>query len=211
MNYKKIYDQIIERAKNRTLTGYKERHHIIPKCMGGTNDRDNLVNLTAKEHFICHKLLVEIHPTNNKLKFALLAMYNLKTNRHQRLYKTSASEYAYIRELVSNAKKGTNFRKKYIPSEETRKKLSISNKGRTPWNKGVKGYRAGIPKSKEHRYKISQAVTGFKHSAESKQKMSNSRKGIIRDKRECPHCNRFLDPGNYAQFHGDRCKKNLLN
>ena len=54
MNYEKIYNQIIERAKNRVLEGYGEKHHIIPKCMGGKNNLDNLVNLTAREHFLSH-------------------------------------------------------------------------------------------------------------------------------------------------------------
>ena len=52
MNYQRIYDQIINRAKERTLEGYKEKHHIIPKCMGGSNEKQNLIELTAKEHFI---------------------------------------------------------------------------------------------------------------------------------------------------------------
>ena len=67
MNYEKIYNQIIDRAKIRVLEGYKEIHHIIPRCVGGTNDKDNLVTLTAREHFICHWLLVRMYPDNNKL------------------------------------------------------------------------------------------------------------------------------------------------
>ena len=51
MDYKKIHDKIIERAKNRKLEGYVEKHHIIPKCMNGTNEPNNLVDLTAREHF----------------------------------------------------------------------------------------------------------------------------------------------------------------
>lgn len=69
MNYKKIHDDIIERAKTRVLDGYKERHHIIPRCMGGNNDASNLVNLTAREHFIVHKLLCEIYPDMDKCKY----------------------------------------------------------------------------------------------------------------------------------------------
>jgi hypothetical protein len=57
--YKKIYEFIIERAKNRSLNCYVEKHHIIPKCLGGLNNKDNIIKLTAKEHFICHRLLVE--------------------------------------------------------------------------------------------------------------------------------------------------------
>lgn len=47
MNYAAHYERLIERAKNRVLEGYRERHHILPRCMGGTNAPDNLVDLTA--------------------------------------------------------------------------------------------------------------------------------------------------------------------
>jgi len=70
MNWRKIHDQIINRAKNRLLEGYSERHHITPKCMGGTNDKENLVHLTAKEHFIIHKILVELYPNERGLVYA---------------------------------------------------------------------------------------------------------------------------------------------
>jgi hypothetical protein len=211
MNYEKVYNQIIERAKTRVLNGYKETHHIIPKCIGGVNKKENLINLTAKEHYICHKLLCKMYPDNDKLKFALWAMCNLKNPAHQRNYIISASEYSYIRELVSIAKKGKNSRpNKYIPSEETRRKLSESNKGKASWNKGLIGYRKGILKTEDHKQKISIANKGYKHSNESKEKMSATRKGVVRDKKECPYCNRFLDPGNYSQFHGTKCKLNLV-
>ena len=74
MNYEKIYNQIIERAKSRNLDGYSEKHHIIPKCMGGGNNKGNLVNLTAKEHFICHLLLTKMltGKDKNKMVYELL-------------------------------------------------------------------------------------------------------------------------------------------
>ena len=62
MNYTKIYNNIIERAKLRQITNpltqYKEIHHIVPKSVGGSNNKSNLVELTLKEHFLCHKLLI---------------------------------------------------------------------------------------------------------------------------------------------------------
>ena len=48
MDYQKIYEQIVNRAKMRQLNGYKERHHIIPRCIGGSDDLDNIIELTAK-------------------------------------------------------------------------------------------------------------------------------------------------------------------
>ena len=95
MNYEKIHNQIIERAKVRVLDGYGESHHIIPRCMDGGNSKDNLVKLTAREHFIIHKLLAEIHPTNNKLHYAAWLMCKLKNN-----YRVGAREYQRYKENV---------------------------------------------------------------------------------------------------------------
>jgi 5-methylcytosine-specific restriction endonuclease McrA len=65
MNYKKIYERIIDRARSRDLLSYKERHHIIPRCLGGSDDISNLVDLTPEEHYVCHQLLVKIHSKVN--------------------------------------------------------------------------------------------------------------------------------------------------
>ena len=62
MNYKKIYDTIIEKRKEKPFVGYTECHHILPRCLGGNDDNDdndNLVDLSAREHFICHLLLTK--------------------------------------------------------------------------------------------------------------------------------------------------------
>lgn len=62
MNYKKIYNGIIEKRRLCLPTGYVEVHHILPRCLGGADDKSNLVKLTAKEHFICHLLLTKMYP-----------------------------------------------------------------------------------------------------------------------------------------------------
>jgi 5-methylcytosine-specific restriction endonuclease McrA len=61
MNYQKLYDQLIERAKLRVLDGYCEKHHIVPKSLGGSNNKENIVSLTAREHFLAHWLLFKIY------------------------------------------------------------------------------------------------------------------------------------------------------
>ena len=60
--YKKLYYSIVDRARNRLKEEgkYYENHHIIPSSLGGTNDIENIVALTAREHFICHYLLTKI-------------------------------------------------------------------------------------------------------------------------------------------------------
>jgi hypothetical protein len=97
MNHQRIYDQIIERAQRRQLEGYIEKHHLIPRCLGGNNDKDNIVQLTAREHFICHQLLCEIYPDNDKLKYALYLM-NIGKQKHKNAdYQISSRTYERLK------------------------------------------------------------------------------------------------------------------
>lgn len=66
--YTKLYYKIINNAKNKTIDGYSEKHHIIPKSLNGTDDINNIVCLTAREHFICHRLLTKMTEGKNKRK-----------------------------------------------------------------------------------------------------------------------------------------------
>lgn len=119
MNYKGIYDSIISRAKGRELDGYKERHHIVPKCIRGIDKKINIVSLTAKEHLICHLLLVEIYPNEPKLRYALWSMIHLKSNKHSRVYKVSGRIYEKLKvefgKMIS--KRNTQTKKSYRPKE----------------------------------------------------------------------------------------------
>ena len=121
MDYQRIYNQIIERAQNRQLEGYKEKHHIIPKCLGGNNDKLNIVELTAREHFLCHLLLVEIYPKNFKLIHAAFMMSTVKKRKEfQYNVFVSSRTYEYLKlrkqqelGLIINEKYITSFKKKY--------------------------------------------------------------------------------------------------
>lgn len=63
MDYGRIYRDFIadRRIRESSLTGYVERHHIIPKSRGGSNDPENLIKLTAEDHFFAHLLLAKMH------------------------------------------------------------------------------------------------------------------------------------------------------
>lgn len=64
MNYQKIYDALVQKRRENPLDKkiqYCERHHIVPQSNGGGNDKENLINLTAREHFFAHELLVKIY------------------------------------------------------------------------------------------------------------------------------------------------------
>ena len=67
MDYFKHYELLIERARNRIIEGYKEKHHIWPRCIGGVDEKFNIVELTAEEHYVAHQLLVKMFPKEKGL------------------------------------------------------------------------------------------------------------------------------------------------
>lgn len=88
MDYKKHYDLLIERAKTRQLTGYVERHHIVPRCIGGADDQSNLVELTPEEHYVAHQLLIKMYPDNDSLVYAAnkMTVSSKYTKRNNKQY-----------------------------------------------------------------------------------------------------------------------------
>jgi hypothetical protein len=98
MNYKKHYDLLIERSKNRVLEGYVEKHHIIPKCLGGTDAKENLAILTPEEHFLAHQLLIKLNPGHRGLIYAVQMMTNHHTNA-----RTNNKLFGWIRKRMALA------------------------------------------------------------------------------------------------------------
>lgn len=112
MNYQKIYVQIIERAKreNRTKNRevYYEKHHIIPRCLGGSNSKDNLAYLTAKEHYIAHRLLVEIQTIGSREYYQMLNAFSFfaaKSKKHKRV-EVSARYYQKVKTVLADKRRG---------------------------------------------------------------------------------------------------------
>jgi hypothetical protein len=192
LNYQKIYDSIINNAKlsfRKKGNGiYYEEHHIIPVCMGGINNKSNKVLLTAREHFICHKLLFRIYPNNKKIGLAYHNMVYTMSDR--RKLKLSSSDYEEARLIAFNASKGENnamFGKKH--SNEARKKqsekaiLRFSNpenilRGRiTSEETKNKQREYALNRSPETLKKMSDAKLGQKLSPERIEALIKSRKG----------------------------------
>lgn len=105
MDHQRIYNEIIDRALLRRVEGYTEKHHIIPKCLGGSNDKINIVRLTAREHFLCHWLLFRAYPHNRKLAIAFDRMVKGGSKAQPR-YVPSSRVIAEAREASSTARRG---------------------------------------------------------------------------------------------------------
>lgn len=102
MNYSKIYNLIInERIKNPSQNIYIEKHHILPRSLGGSDNINNLVSLSAKEHFICHRLLEKIYKDEPiKHRSMIHALFMMMNTRKDKIYQNSR-QYQVIKEKVA--------------------------------------------------------------------------------------------------------------
>jgi hypothetical protein len=105
--YYRWYYDIVNYRLNHLPTGYFEKHHIVPKCLGGTNDPSNIVCLTAREHFICHVLLVKMTTgdSNKKMRRAV-GMFKMATSRVHR--KPTPKQYQIIRTIIADLPNSMN-------------------------------------------------------------------------------------------------------
>ena len=96
MKYKKHYDLLIKKygTKTKPKEVYTERHHIIPRCLGGSNHPDNLVYLEGRVHFIAHRFLNKMYPDNSKLLTAVVMMSKFGGARS---YSELKQQYAELR------------------------------------------------------------------------------------------------------------------
>jgi hypothetical protein len=127
--YTRIYFSIIDRASNRILDGYKEKHHIIPQSLGGSNNLSNIANLTAREHFICHLLLTKMVEGTDKSKMYQAAwMMAALTSKTQRRHTVNNRTYEHLRIEMSKIKKSmTTWNKGITPSNDTKQKLRTAS------------------------------------------------------------------------------------
>ena len=122
--YEEFINNILEtRGRFSCGDAYHERHHIIPKCMGGSNNNDNLIDLYAREHFEAHRLLALENQENEKIVYAWWAMCAFPGSSRNR-EDVTPEEYEEARIMFTNLISGENspcFGKH--PSEETRQKM----------------------------------------------------------------------------------------
>lgn len=165
MNHKMQYELLIKKAQNREklVDAYYEKHHIVPKSLGGSNKNENLVCLTGREHFVAHMLLAKIHgggmwQAAKMMKQARGGIQERYVN--SRLYEIAKREWT---KFASGKKRPPHViekliqaRRNYTTSDETKAKMSAVRKGRA---------RSGDPSS-------------WKHSDEAKARMSAAHKAI---------------------------------
>jgi hypothetical protein len=140
MNYAQQYQLLVETRKQmdrKFFTGCGlEQHHIIPKSLGGTNKKDNIVVLTPREHCIAHILLAKMYTGEAKAKmcFALIALSRFR-NKNRALISSKEYEklrkahYAVMMDPDYRALRSANAAKQWTPE----RRAAVAEKTKQQW------------------------------------------------------------------------------
>jgi hypothetical protein len=174
---------------------YAERHHIIPRCLGGTDDADNIVRLLTKEHFIAHLLLARIHSGKDGMRM-VHALRRMLTGNQSHRYIPNSRTYQTIRTLSMEKCSGENNpmwgktgenhpsygKHEQIYTEEFRKKVGEKSKGRV-WTEEQRAKRKAAQiaywADPENRKKQSVKLKQVERTEEWNKKISEGQKGRI--------------------------------
>ena len=187
MNYERIYSEFIadRLTKQPVKPTYFEKHHIVPRSLGGGNEKSNIIRLVPEDHLFAHLMLAKVHGGGMWHAVNAMLMQSHKravgsrySQMRRRLYAKAKIEFS----AAHSAKmKGRVF------SADHRLKISIANAGvkdsaetRRRKSEGHKG----LVKSEESRAKQSAALTGKKKSADH---VSNMRAALTGRKLSAEH------------------------
>ena len=232
MNYLRIYQELISDAQRNPKTEwYKEKHHIIPLCLGGTNNKDNIVRLTAKQHFIAHWLLYKEYRTP-KLAYAWYSMCRIGIGQDQRSINSRYFKLAKenrARVLSENSKGSNNNFFGKTHSKKTRETLSRkakqrgkiwSESGRLNWiNRVAKKNNSELQKeiaASQFKGKVvlqniltKEIICIPKHQLQEydKTEWMHPRKITPEARNKCLYCNVVTTNANLKRWHMEKCKE----
>ena len=157
-HYYNRYQRFIGSLRGQSVDGYAEVHHIVPRSLGGSDDADNLIRLTARQHFIAHWILARALGGSASRAFFMMSNFGKYGQVNSTTYQIARQEYA---EQVSKQLKGKP--SQCLFSDETRQKMREAKLGRSL--------------SEETKQKLRIAMLGQKRGLEFAAKVSEAKRG----------------------------------
>ncbi len=182
-----------------------EKHHIVPRCLGGSDDPSNIAVLTAREHYIAHQILVKLYPGNVGLIFGARLM-TVNVNNSGRV---NNRLYEWLKVKAAEASSQVN--KGRIHSQATKEKLSSIRKGRQPWNHGVPSTEeANRKRSETQKARFATQEHHLKGKPAHNKGKPSPKKGVSSGPKEvfsCEVCGKQVGgASNYKRWHSTNCK-----
>lgn len=188
--YTTWYNNIIERAQSRLISAdiYTEKHHIVPKSLGGTDSKENLVRLTAREHFICHLLLTKMTEGKSKRSMCYAAWQMTHIDGRPR-HSTCSKTYEYLKKMLSVTYTG-------VPKTST-------------WWSGKKHTKKTLVKQSEVKQGPKNPNFGVVQKPEWNKKKSEAQVGKPKPIYICNNCKKSVGGmSNLIRWHNDNCSLN---
>lgn len=200
------YHKFIDRLRNQVVDGYCEKHHILPRSLGGSDDPSNIICLTVRQHYIAHWMLWKAY--GGSMAVAFDYMSGIKRYGSRLPSRTVEALKADVSKRISERP----------VSKETRQKQRAAKLGRSLPEKTKNKLRVamlGQRRGPEFAAKVSQAKrgiatrgSGWSHSEDTLAKMSASNRN--RPMITCPHCTKVVkDHGGAKRWHFDKCKERI--
>jgi HNH endonuclease len=155
-HYYARYEKFINSLRNQVVEGYSEVHHIVPVSMGGSNDKDNLIALTARQHFVAHWILAKALSGSAARAFFMMSNFGKYGKVNSNTYEKARKEYSKLVSIQMRSRKPLAF------TPEHREKLRQAKLGKKL--------------TAEHRANVGKAQLGRKLSEETKRKISESKR-----------------------------------
>ena len=176
MNYSNHYGALIERARVRkTPDSYVERHHVVPKCLGGSDEPGNLVFLTAEEHFVAHQLLAKIHPNSEHLIYAACMMTQSPSGQ-----RTNNRLYGWLKKRLSRVQSERFKGKEWTFEQNNSRSETVKNQWADPAFREARSAamrgRKWSPESRAAKSASMRGKPGRVWTAEQKAKLSESKR-----------------------------------
>ena len=144
MNYKKIYSKIIQNRVDNPIfkkDGYCENHHIKPESLGGSDNKENLVNLSAREHFIAHYLLAKMYKKESnewyKMNHAFMMMkcnsIHQKRYFNSRLYEALKGDFSTVMSYAQSGKGNSQYGSMWVSHIEKEENKKIPKNDLSIW------------------------------------------------------------------------------
>ncbi len=216
--YTTCYNNIIQRARDRNLKRPYENHHIVPKSLGGNNLKENMVRLTAHEHFVCHLLLTKMveGKSREKMVYAAWSMAN-QENKNQQRRKITGRIYSILRQEYSKIKSvHTKLNNPmHDPEIRQRHQEAINRRGKTKGNSGQKRGPISDELRSVLRQKTIESMTPERREQIRQQQLNRTdeqkeKYAFAHSLRiSCIFCKKTCRPGHFARYHGSNCKLNM--